>query len=266
MSVEYCPENMELASNSLELPARVLLLDHREFARAGFRAILRNRPEITVVGEAGDSETALRLWRALSPDVVVAGARTAEQELGSVLARDAEAHPERMLRLITLVDRPEEVPLGALGAGRAGCLLQRASSDELVSGIRMVSAGYRLIAPGQTLGDLDTGRRERIGGDSRRWAERTEKAGLTRRELDVMRLLALGMNNAEISDRLTIGESTVKSHVRSMLGKLGLRNRVEAIIYSYENGYRPAPTAAADDGDSLLFRAANGSAAPQELT
>jgi DNA-binding NarL/FixJ family response regulator len=249
----------------------VLLLDHREFARAGLRTVLENQPDISVVGETGDRRTALRLWRELAPDVVVAGDRTAERELATALAQDEAARPGRLPRLITLVDSEADIPAAATVAWTAGFLPQSASSGELTSAVRMVSAGYRLIAPGQALAAQP---RPRASG---RPGERGEEppatvppprrapaapdpalpvpvtaapppsgnlsgnlSGLTPRERDVLELLTLGMSNAEISAKLMIGQSTVKSHVRSMLAKLGLRNRAEAIIYSYENA-RPTP-------------------------
>jgi DNA-binding NarL/FixJ family response regulator len=234
----------------------VLLLDHREFARAGLRTVLEDQPDISVVGETGDRRTALRLWRELAPDVVVAGDRTAERELATALAQDAAARPPR---LITLVDCAADIPAAATAAWTASFLPQHASSGELTSAVRMVSAGYRLIAPGQALAAHSRPRAAEHPPTARPATvppprEAPAPAGtapppgnlsgnlssLTPRERDVLELLTLGMSNAEISAKLMIGQSTVKSHVRSMLAKLGLRNRAEAIIYSYENA-RPTP-------------------------
>jgi DNA-binding NarL/FixJ family response regulator len=232
----------------------VLLLDHREFARAGLRTVLEDQPDISVVGETGDRRTALRLWRELAPDVVVAGDRTAERELATALAQDAAARPGRPPRLITLVDCAADIPAAATVAWTASFLPQHASSGELTSAVRMVSAGYRLIAPGQALAAHSRPRAaDRPPAAPPATVPRPREApapagaapppgnlsgnlsGLTPRERDVLELLTLGMSNAEISAKLMIGQSTVKSHVRSMLAKLGLRNRAEAIIYSYEN-------------------------------
>jgi DNA-binding NarL/FixJ family response regulator len=200
-----------------------------------------------VVGEAGDKETALRLWRSLAPDVVLAGSRSAQLELAPALASEAENRPDRPLRIITLIDGSQDLPPTGSATATGGFLLQRASAEELAYGIRMVSAGYHLIPPGQALVNPGPGegRNEVMRRARERWLERVSAAGLTHREIDVFDLLTMGMSNAEISAELTIGQSTVKSHVRGLLAKLGLRNRTEVVIFLYENAYGPAPAAGA---------------------
>jgi DNA-binding NarL/FixJ family response regulator len=209
---------------------RVLIADDQELVRTGFRMILTAAGDIEVAGEASNGLQAVSLARSLSPDVVLMDVRMPELDgiaaAGEILARGGAAAP-RVLMLTTF-DLDEYV-YDSLRAGASGFLLKDLPAAQLVAGVRTVAEGEALLAPAIT--------RRLIEEFAAPPAD--PPAGLqqlTARELEVLRYVAKGLSNAEIAAELIIGEATVKTHVTRMLTKLGLRDRVQAVVLAYEAG------------------------------
>ena len=223
---------------------RILLADDQELVRTGFRLILNAEFDFTVVGEAGDGAEAVERARLLSPDVVLMDVRMPGVdgiEATRRLSRLAEARP-RVLMLTTF-DLDEYV-FQALRAGASGFMLKDAPADQLATAIRVVAAGDALLAPTIT--------RRLVAEFARRplVTEEPALAELTARELDVLKLVARGLSNAEISRELFIGDATVKTHVKRVLSKLDLRDRVQAVVLAYESGLvQPGLREAGPDGE-----------------
>jgi DNA-binding NarL/FixJ family response regulator len=211
---------------------RVLVVDDQIMIRDGLATLLSAAGDIEVVGQAGDGRAAVDLARTLEPDVVVMDIRMPVLDGLAATAEIASAGPRPGVLILTTFDLDEYV-YEALGAGASGFLLKDASGAELVEAVRVVARGDALLAPSVT--------RRLIGAFARR--RRHERpasgaaAGLTPRELDVLRLVARGLSNAEIAAELVLAEQTVKTHVGNMLAKLGLRDRTQAVVFAYENGY-----------------------------
>jgi DNA-binding NarL/FixJ family response regulator len=214
---------------------RVLLADDQELVRSGFRLILESKDDLEVVGEAANGREAVELAAATSPDVVLMDVRMPELDgIEATRAILASGSPARVL-ILTTFDLDEYV-VRAVRAGASGFLLKDAPAAQLVEAIRVVAAGDALLAPAVTRRLLDRFAREI--GDDRPPPALDE---LTERELEILRLIAQGLSNAEIAERLVVGETTVKSHVSSILRKLRLRDRVQAVIAAYDTGLvRPA--------------------------
>jgi DNA-binding NarL/FixJ family response regulator len=211
---------------------RVLLADDQALVRAGFRMILSAEPDLEVVGEAGDGEAAVSAALELEPDVVLMDVRM--PELDGIEATRRIAGRARVLMLTTF-DLDEYV-VDAFRAGASGFLLKTAPPQQLVAAIRTVYEGEALLAPEST--------RKLIEQFAAPVAASPALDELTTRERDVLRLLARGLTNAEIAAELVVEPSTVKSHVASLLGKLGLRDRVQAVVFAYEHGVvRPGAAA-----------------------
>ncbi len=209
---------------------RVLIADDQSLVRAGFRLVLENHPDIEVVGEASNGHEAIYGAGRLSPDVVLMDIRMPELD-GIAATREVTArHPARVL-VLTTYDLDEYV-YDALQAGASGFLLKDTPPDQLADGIRSVASGEALLAPTVTRRLIEEFARL---GTTRR-ARPPELDELTPRELDVLRLLARGMSNAEIAATLVLGDTTIKTHVTHVLGKLGLRDRVQAVVLAYESG------------------------------
>jgi DNA-binding NarL/FixJ family response regulator len=208
---------------------RVLLADDQRLVRAGFRMILSSEPGIVVVAEAEDGAEAIELARDLGPDVVLMDVRMPRVnglEATREIVRDEDS--PRVL-VLTTFDLDEYV-YGALQAGASGFLLKDAPEDQLVAAIRVVSEGGSLFAPSVT-------RRLIESFSGRAPADRPAALDeLTAREAEVLRLIARGLSNAEIAETLVVTEHTVKSHVAHVLMKLGLRDRVQAVVLAYESG------------------------------
>jgi DNA-binding NarL/FixJ family response regulator len=217
---------------------RVLIVDDQAVVRAGFRTILSAEPDLAVVGEAGDGREAIRAAASLSPDVVLMDVRMPGMdglEATRQLNSPAFLHPPRVL-VLTTFDLDEYV-FAALRAGACGFLLKDALPDEIVAAVRAVAAGDGLLAPAVTRRLIE----EFVRACPASPRARAELDRLTPREAEVLELAATGLSNAEIADVLVLGESTVKTHMNSVLRKLRLRDRVQATIFAYDAGLvRPA--------------------------
>jgi DNA-binding NarL/FixJ family response regulator len=198
--------------------------------RAGFRLVLENHDDIEVVGEASNGHEAVHSAGRLQPDVVLMDIRMPELDGIAATAQITERHPARVL-VLTTYDLDEYV-YDALQAGASGFLLKDTPPEQLAGGIRAVAAGEALLAPTVTRRLIEEF--ARVGPASR--ARPAELDELTPRELEVLRLLARGMSNAEIAAHFVLGETTVKTHVAHVLNKLGLRDRVQAVVLAYESG------------------------------
>lgn len=221
------------------VPVRVLLVDDQPLLRTGFRMILESEPDLLVVGEAADGEQAVELTRVLLPDVVLMDVRMPRLD-GVEATRRITAAPvatvtPRVL-VLTTFDLDEYV-VQALRAGASGFLLKDVPAEDLVSAIRVIAAGDAVVAPSVTRRLLDRFASRLPAGDGEDGSPTPELlAQLTERELDVLRLVARGMSNAEIAQELQVSETTVKTHVGHVLTKLSLRDRVQAAVLAYETG------------------------------
>lgn len=213
------------------MTTQILLVDDQPLVRAGFRMILEAEEDFHVVAEAADGEEAVSLTRQRNPSVVLMDIQMPNLdglEATRQITRDAKIS-SRVLMLTTF-DRDDYV-FEALRAGASGFMLKNASPEDLVRAVRVVAAGDALLAPSIT--------RRVIEDYSKRAAPRQNEramAQLTERELEVLRLLATGKSNAELAAQLFLGEGTIKTHVSNVLGKLALRDRVQAVVFAYENG------------------------------
>jgi len=213
---------------------RVLLVDDQPLLRTGFRMILSSEPDLTIVGEAADGAAGVEAARKLRPDVVLMDIRMPGMDgiqATRVLAGPGVENPTKVLILTTF--GLDEYVVEALRAGASGFLLKDAPPEDLVEAIRIVAAGEALLAPSITRRLLD-----RIASRLPPARENAIPAlsELTERELEVLKLLARGLSNAEIADKLVVSETTVKTHVSRVLAKLEIRDRVQAVILCYETG------------------------------
>jgi DNA-binding NarL/FixJ family response regulator len=210
---------------------RVLLADDQALVRAGFKLILEAEADIEVVGEASDGTDAVELARELRPDVVLMDIRMPRLNglEATRLLRDGSTAPR--IVMLTTFDLDEYV-YEALHAGASGFLLKTAPPDQLVAAVRFAAEGEALLAPSITRRLIEEFAR-RPPPDA---GPAAELDVLTPRELEVLRLLARGLTNSEIAAELVVEASTVKSHVASLLAKLDLRDRVQAVVLAYETG------------------------------
>nr|PZM97220.1 MAG: DNA-binding response regulator [Thermocrispum agreste] len=214
---------------------RVVLADDQELVRAGFRVILGTEPGIEVVGEAADGAEAVRQVRQLRPDIVLMDVQMPGTD-GIAATRQILADPTCPTKVIILTtfDRDDYL-FAALRAGASGFLLKNASPEDLISAVRVVARGDALLSPEVTRRVLaEFTREQQRQPDDERPAVRPPE--LTDREYEVLVELARGASNAEIAERLVLGETTVKTHVSRILAKLGLRDRTHAVVYAYEHG------------------------------
>jgi DNA-binding NarL/FixJ family response regulator len=212
---------------------RLLIVDDQELVRTGFRLFLETQDDLEVVGEAGDGAEAVELARELQPDIVLMDIRMPGMNGVEATARlnDSGIEPPPRVLVLTTFDLDEYV-FGALRAGAAGFLLKDAPRERLLEAIRVVHGGEALLSPSIT---------RRLIED---FATRTDPLEpptallehLTSREREVLVLVARGLSNSEIAERLVVTEATVKSHVGSILMKLDLRDRVQAVVFAYEHG------------------------------
>lgn len=215
-------------------PIRVLLVDDQPLLRTGFRMILEAEPDIAIVGESGDGETAVADARALQPDVVVMDIRMPRMDgvqATRLITGSARESGPRVL-VLTTFDLDEYV-VEALRAGASGFLLKDVPADHLVAAIRTVADGDAVVAPSVTRRLLDMFA-SRLPATNSPTPENLQH--LTDRERQVLTLVARGYSNAEIAAELVVSETTVKTHVGNVLGKLNLRDRVQAAVYAYESG------------------------------
>jgi len=216
------------------LTIRVLLVDDQPLLRTGFRMILEAESDLVVVGEAGDGQQALDQVRALQPDVVLMDIRMPRMdgvEATRRIAGPGRDGPAKVL-VLTTFDLDEYV-VEALRAGASGFLLKDVPAEELVQAIRVVADGAAMLAPSVTRRLLDMYATKLPSGEE---APPQALAALTEREVEVLRLVAKGLSNAEIAAELFVSETTVKTHVGHVLTKLQLRDRVQAAVYAYESG------------------------------
>jgi DNA-binding NarL/FixJ family response regulator len=216
------------------MTVRVLVVDDQPLIRAGFHRIVEARPDLEVVGEAADGAEAVEQARRLRPDVVLMDVRMPGMdglEAARRLAGPGVADPVKVL-ILTTFDLDEYV-YEALRAGASGFLLKDAPPAELAAAIRVVAAGDALLAPSVTRRLI----RRFAGQATPPPVDPGVLGSLTGREAEVLRLLARGLSNAEIAEELVVSETTVKSHVARLLMKLGLRDRVQAVVLAYETGF-----------------------------
>jgi DNA-binding NarL/FixJ family response regulator len=215
------------------MSTRVLLVDDQALIRAGFRMILDAEEDMEVVGECADGTQAVDSARRLAPDVVLMDIRMPEMDGIEATQRIAGADGEGGPRVLMLTTFDlDEYVYDALRAGASGFLLKDVPAEELVSGIRVVAQGDALLAPSVTKRLIQEFSRGPIAQHS----PPAELEELTPRELEVFRLMARGMSNAEIAAELVVSETTVKTHVARVLMKLGVRDRVQAVVLAYESG------------------------------
>lgn len=213
-------------------PIRVLLVDDQQLVRMGFRLLLEAEPGIAVVGEAGDGNEAVRLTAELLPDVVLMDVRM--PGLDGIAATRAILADVPACRIIVLTTFDlDEYAFAGLQAGASGFLLKDARPAELLAAIRAVVSGDAVVSPRVTRRMLDL-----FGSQlpTQSAAPADPLSALTRREREVFLAISEGLSNPEIAQRLVLTESTVKTHVGRVLLKLGLRDRVNAVIFAYERG------------------------------
>lgn len=207
-----------------------MIADDQALVRTGFRLILEAQPGIEVAGEASNGEEAVAAVREHAPDIVLMDVRMPRMDGLEATRRilEGDRAPCRVVMLTTF-DLDEYV-YAALRAGASGFLLKDVSPEHLVAAVRLVSAGDALLAPSITRRLIE--RFARVGLPE----SRTAMAELTPREMEVLTLIARGISNAEIAEKLFLSEATVKTHVARILSKLELANRVQAVVFAYENG------------------------------
>jgi DNA-binding NarL/FixJ family response regulator len=207
-------------------PLRVVIADDQPMMRAGFKAVLEATGNIVVVAEASNGLEAVQAARRHEPDVVLMDIRMPELD-----GIEATRRLPRQRVLILTTFGLDQYIIEALRAGASGFLLKDAPTADVVEAVRAVAAGDAVLSPGITRQLLDQVARRLPAPVSQAPEELTQ---LTEREREVLRMLAAGLTNAEIAAALVVSEATVKSHVSNLLGKLGLRDRVQAVIYAYE--------------------------------
>jgi DNA-binding NarL/FixJ family response regulator len=215
------------------VPIRVVLVDDQQLVRAGFRLILETEPDLEVAGEASDGRTGAELALRVRPDVVLMDIRMPELDGVEATRLLTSSDPPRPRVLILTTYDADEYVVEALRAGASGFLLKDAPPQQLIDAIRIIASGDALLAPSVTRRLLD--RFARRLPSSRRASVET-LSELTERELEVLRLVARGMSNAEIADSLSVSGATVKSHVSHVLDKLELRDRAQAVVLAFDVG------------------------------
>jgi DNA-binding NarL/FixJ family response regulator len=209
----------------------VLIADDQALVRAGFRKLLEAEPSLRVVAEASDGVEAVELARRQQPDIVLMDIRMPRLDGLEATRRLLKGPTRTRVVMLTTFDLDEYV-FDALTAGASGFLLKDAPPEQLIAAIQVVAGGDALLAPSITRRLIE----EFVRRPPPRSGPPRRLGGLTARELDVLRLLARGLSNAEIAADLVLGEATIKTHVGNLLTKLGLRDRVQAVVLAYESG------------------------------
>jgi DNA-binding NarL/FixJ family response regulator len=209
----------------------ILLVDDQQLVRSGFRMILDAETDLAVVGEAADGSEAVRLAKLERPDLVLMDIQMPGMDgLEATSLISALPAPTPRVLMLTTFERDDYV-FTALRNGASGFLLKNAPPESLLEAIRVVAAGEALLAPSVTRRIVEEfARRPAMAAVS------SEMKRLTEREVEVLALIARGRSNGEIAEELFVGEATVKTHVSNVLTKLGLRDRVQAVVFAYENG------------------------------
>jgi DNA-binding NarL/FixJ family response regulator len=209
---------------------RIVVADDHEIVRAGFADLLATQPDFTVVGTAADGAAAVRACRQMKPDVVLMDVRMPGMD--GIEATRQLAHPDGPRVLILTTFDLDEYVYDALSAGASGFLLKDVTAERLFDAVRVIAAGDALLAPAVTRRLIA----EFASLNRRPEATPAALSSLTPRETQVLRLVAEGLSNAEIAERLVVTEETVKTHVSRVLSKLGLRDRTQAVVTAYESG------------------------------
>ncbi len=210
---------------------RVLIADDEHLMRAGLAELLTVDPEIEIVGQASTGREAVEQARRLAPDVVLMDVRMPDLDGIAATGELARLAPESRVLILTTFEQDDYV-FGALRAGAAGFLLKRTRPEELIAGVRTIAAGDSLLSPSVTRLVVDHLARQ----PSADLSGRAELDTLTPREREVLALIAQGLANREIAAALVVEESTIRTHVKRILMKLGLRDRIQAVIFAYEIG------------------------------
>ncbi|MBO1413395.1 response regulator transcription factor [Streptomyces sp. FH025] len=217
-------------------PIRVVVADDQELVRAGFGMILDAQPDIEVVAEACDGAEAVEAVREHGPDVLLLDVRMPVMDGLEAARRVCAEFPSTKVIMLTTFDIDDYV-FDALYAGASGFLLKDVRRDDLAHGVRMVASGEALLAPSVTRRLIGEFAARRPGGRERAVRPPSKLLEqLTLRERETLRLIARGLSNAEIAAELVVSEHTVKTHVSNVLSKLGLRDRVHAVVFAYEAG------------------------------
>lgn len=211
---------------------RVAVVDDQALVRAGFRMICEAEDDLTVVGEAADGRDAIELVERARPDVVLMDIRMPVLDGVEACARICAAHPDVRVLMLTTFDLDDYV-FAALRSGASGFLLKDTPPEQLLDAVRVVSRGEALLAPSITRRVIESFVRQAPPSTA---PPAPGLDTLTEREMEVLKLVARGLSNAEIATELYLGEATVKTHVGRMLMKLGLRDRVQAVVAAYECG------------------------------
>jgi DNA-binding NarL/FixJ family response regulator len=209
---------------------QVLIADDQALVRSGFRLIVETRPDLRVIGEAENGEQAVQLALELNPDVILMDVRMPVIDGIEATRRIIAAGSPARILVLTTFDLDEYI-YAAVRAGASGFLLKDVRPADLVEGIRLIANGNALLDPRATQKLL-----ERYSEQPRKDHSAQTLATLTTREQEILRLMAGGLSNAELAERLVLSETTIKTHVSSVLRKLGVRDRVQAVIAAYDTG------------------------------